>query len=202
MLRESSFTISTQWNGKPLKDKEKVKIILKGFEDSSDVLLRIESPFYNNPIPNGTPGQPLFGLWEYEVVEAFFLNKDEEYLEVEIGPYGHHIVLFLKGKRNILRHSYPLKVTSTREGNRWTGEALIPGDYFPPKVSKFNSYAVHNINGQRRYLALYPTDGSTDKVEFHDLRFFKDLDVGAFSPKLNEVKKMSEVWLSALKGAY
>ena len=39
----------------------------------------------------------------YEVVEAFFLNSEDRYLEVEFGPHGQHIALLLDGRRNAVK---------------------------------------------------------------------------------------------------
>ena len=50
------------------------------------------------------------GLWDYEVVEAFFLcSKTEQYLEIELGPHGHHLVLLLNGRKNIFKKCLPIK---------------------------------------------------------------------------------------------
>jgi len=55
----------------------------------------------------------LMQLWEYEVVEAFFLsNQSEKYVELEFGPYGQHLVLLLDGRRNAIKHSLPLSYRS------------------------------------------------------------------------------------------
>jgi hypothetical protein len=35
-------------------------------------------------------------LCNHDVVELFLLGKDERYLQPEIGPYGHYLVLQLK----------------------------------------------------------------------------------------------------------
>ena len=37
------------------------------------------------------------------MVEAFFLNHKDQYLEVEFGPHGQHIVLLLDGRRNAVK---------------------------------------------------------------------------------------------------
>ena len=39
----------------------------------------------------------------YKVVEAFFLNSEDRYLEVEFGPHGQHIALLLDGRRNAVK---------------------------------------------------------------------------------------------------
>lgn len=44
----------------------------------------------------------------FAVVEMFFLNDNDEYLEVELGPWGQHLLLLLKGARNAIKHSMPL----------------------------------------------------------------------------------------------
>ena len=48
------------------------------------------------------------------MVEIFFLSSKHEnmYLEVEFGPHGQHLGLLLKGQRNCLIHSFPMKYSS------------------------------------------------------------------------------------------
>ena len=70
----------------------------------AEVKISVSAPFYADPPPpGGQQGQAYFGLWEYEVVEAFFLNSEDQYLEVEFGPHGQHIVLLLDGRRNAIK---------------------------------------------------------------------------------------------------
>ena len=70
----------------------------------AEVLVSVRAPYWADPAPpGGLPGQAYFGLWEYEVVEAFFLNSKDQYLEVEFGPHGQHIVLLLNGRRNAVK---------------------------------------------------------------------------------------------------
>jgi len=47
------------------------------------------------------------------VVEAFFLGTDDRYLEVEVGPHGHYLVLQLHGSRNLVRDHVPIPSVST-----------------------------------------------------------------------------------------
>lgn len=39
----------------------------------------------------------------------FFLNGGEEYLEVELGPWDHHLLLLLKGAGNAIDDMLPLE---------------------------------------------------------------------------------------------
>ena len=83
-------------------DHDPVVVSLEG--DGDDLIVKIEAPFFGDPAPGGgKPGEAFFKLWEYEVVEAFFLNGADKYLEVEFGPHGQHIVLLLDGRRNAIK---------------------------------------------------------------------------------------------------
>merc|ERR1712062_5222 len=78
----------------------------------------------------------------------------------------------------------------------WNGQANITVDYFPPNVTHFNAYAIHNqqINGTDPiYKALYPSSG--EEPDFHDLESF-----GEFSelPLLMNITVYSEIWKEAL----
>ena len=85
-------------------------------EINSGLGIEIEAPFFDDPAPDSDPGkqQAFLGLWDYEVVEIFFLasskneKEDEMYLELEFGPHGHHLGLLLHGRRNCLIHSFPI----------------------------------------------------------------------------------------------
>ena len=84
------------------------------------ITIAVDAPFYNDPRPtdtnlshkssSGDSKGSFMGLWDYEVVEAFFLSSEtKQYLEVELGPHGHHLVLFLNGKKNIIKQCLPIK---------------------------------------------------------------------------------------------
>ena len=83
------------------------------------IVFKIDAPFYNDPAPiveeernpenQSRDSKSLMGLWDYEVVEGFFLSsKTQQYLEVEFGPHGHHLVLFLEGRKNIIKECIPI----------------------------------------------------------------------------------------------
>ena len=84
------------------------------------IILRVDAPFYNDPAPSSADDsisesncgkdKAFMGLWDYEVVEAFFLcSKTQQYLEIEVGPHGHHLVLLLKGRKKIIKECLPIK---------------------------------------------------------------------------------------------
>eukprot|EP00730_Choanoeca_flexa_P004219 TRINITY_DN11634_c0_g1_i2.p1 TRINITY_DN11634_c0_g1~~TRINITY_DN11634_c0_g1_i2.p1 ORF type:complete len:157 (+),score=23.16 TRINITY_DN11634_c0_g1_i2:2-472(+) len=106
-----SATITTTWDSKALKSNDQVKLKIEPDQAGQQLKFHIDAPFYNDPPPphevESTPQ-----LWDYEVVEAFFLGKDDRYLEIEVGPAGHYIALELHGSRNLVRDHMPLEVTT------------------------------------------------------------------------------------------
>uniref|UniRef100_H2ZQC6 Uncharacterized protein n=1 Tax=Ciona savignyi TaxID=51511 RepID=H2ZQC6_CIOSA len=136
--------ITKQWNGEPI-DHDPVKMKLEGLENG--VKLTIDAPYFNDPAPKGETGKPLWLLWEYEVVEAFFLNsKTGEYYEVEFGPHGQHLGLLFKKCREVWKKNLEMEYSSKITGNTWTGCAVMPWDYLPAGVDKFNAFAMHGVD--------------------------------------------------------
>ena len=96
-----SFKIERTWDDKPI-DHDPAEVTLMSAED--DLIIKVTAPFFDDPAPsNGTHGEAFFKLWDYEVVEAFFLNDNEQYLELEFGPHGQHLSLLLDGNRNAIK---------------------------------------------------------------------------------------------------
>ena len=62
-------------------------------------------------------------------MEIFFLasNNAEMYIELEFGPYGHHLGLLLHGRRNCLIHSFPITY------NAKIGTSTLPWKRHLPK---------------------------------------------------------------------
>ena len=87
-------------------------------------------------------GEAFFGLWNYEVVECFFLSQipgsEPDYLELEFGPHGQHLGLLLHGVRKAIKHTFPIRYQSEISSDKktWTGKAVIPKHYFPPNVNR------------------------------------------------------------------
>ncbi|XP_047491907.1 uncharacterized protein LOC125041149 isoform X2 [Penaeus chinensis] len=192
------YHVKTEWNSVPVTH-DPVEIKLQGFE--AGVEMNVTAPFFNDPKPDGPSGQPFYGLWDYEVVEMFFLNDNDEYLEVELGPWGQHLLLLLKGARNAIKHSMPLdyiaQVPTTTDG-KWTGSALIPPEYFPPNVTRINAYAIHGTGKDRVYESLFPApenDPDYPQPDFHRLELFKPIDFQFQMPNNSEY---SQLWQDAM----
>lgn len=94
MNSKLSFLIKKTWNNKELEHLP-VQIHLEQYDDNN-LLIKIEAPFFDSPSkPCQAPGE-FFNLWDFEVVEAFFLSDSNRYIELEFGPYvkSNHIDFF------------------------------------------------------------------------------------------------------------
>ena len=81
-------------------------------------------------------------------MEAFLLNDNDEYLEMEFSPQGLYLFIMLDGYRNAMLTNLPLYpdgvetnspcLDSGEQGctDRWTSSVVIPRDYLPFQVSK------------------------------------------------------------------
>ena len=149
-------------------------------------------------------GEAFYGLWDYEVAEVFFLadNKCDgtpDYLELEFGPHGQHLGLYLHGVRKAIKHSFPIEYEAQidKENGSWTGKAKIPKEYFPPGVNKMNAYAINGPSDGRIYKALYPVPGP--QADYHRLEFFVPFDAkfieGLYSKSwIEAIQNPSDEW--------
>jgi hypothetical protein len=165
------WIIERTYDGVRAEPAERVQLDVEWTADA--LLVSIDAPFHGDPPPPGPPG-PTDGLWSYEVVELFLLAPPEHYLEIELGPHGHHWVLELRGRRQPVRSGLAIDYDAHIEGNRWQGSARLPLHYLPAGVERGNGYAIHGPPPARRYLAHYPVPGA--QPDFHRLEHFGPLD--------------------------
>lgn len=168
------LTIAQTWNGEPIPDSERVSVSTRITEQSLEVT--VEAPFHGDPPPVAPPGS-VDRLWEHEVVELFVAADDDHYLEVELGPHGHFLVLALRGARNVTQLGLPIEYEARVDGSRWRGLATVPMKSLPAAPHRINAYAIHGVGAARRYLAWQPVPG--DKPDFHRLECFVAADLAA-----------------------
>ncbi|XP_023372351.1 UPF0462 protein C4orf33 homolog isoform X1 [Otolemur garnettii] len=199
-----NFKIEHTWDGFPVKHEP---VFVRLNPGDRGVMMEVSAPFFNDPpAPLGEPGKPFNELWDYEVVEAFFLNDiTEQYLEVELCPnlnfdsHGQHLVLLLSGRRNVWKQELALSFEVARGETKWEGKAYLPWSYFPPNVTKFNAFAIHGSEDKQSYEALYPVPQQElqegQKPDFHRLEYFKPFN---FNTLLGEEWKQpeSDLWLT------
>lgn len=193
VISRFQFKIGTSWDSQPL-DHQPVELSLYGTEHG--MVVEVDAPFFNDPpAPDGKPGHPLQGLWDYEVVETFFLNDQNNYLEVEYCPHGQHLVLLLRDYRKPFKDMLNITYSSVIDGNSWTGKAIIPWEYVPQNISRFNAYAIHGSGKDRTYEALFPVPlGQFSEPDFHRLDFFQRVDFDVIIPASVRNRSPSDFW--------
>lgn len=159
--------IDLTWDGAPAEPGERALVRLRPEDEALRV--EVEAPFHGDPPPEGQPG-PTWALWEHEVVELFILGPDQRYLELELGPHGHHLLLLLHGRRTITERLLPLQLEVAVIGDRWTARAWLPWALLPPGPHHVNATAIHGQGEGRRYLSHVALGG--EQPDFHRLEAF------------------------------
>lgn len=157
------------WNGQLIHADESAWLDVS--RQQSDLVVCVDAPFYGDPPPAQRPGST-DALWTYEVVELFLLGRASRYVEIELGPHGHYLVLQLEGVRHITRSHIPMVYTTERQGERWRGHARLPLADLPEGIDRANAYAIHGTGDQRQYLAAFPAPDGV-KPDFHRLDTFR-----------------------------
>ena len=165
--RRSGLEIVHDWCGRPIGQDETVRIDLT--LDADALVIDVAAPLHDDP-PPAVPSGSCDGLWNHEVVELFLLGERDRYLEIELGPFGHYLVLQLEGRRNIVEAGQAIEYGVQRGSVGWTGRAVVPAAWIPEPVGLGNAYAIHGLAADRRYRALHPVPG--DAPDFHRLECF------------------------------
>ncbi|XP_068961471.1 UPF0462 protein C4orf33 homolog isoform X2 [Petaurus breviceps papuanus] len=150
------FKIEHTWDSLPVSH-EPVWIRLS--PGDGGLVMEVKAPFFNDPpAPPGEPGKPFEGLWDYEVVEAFFLNdKTQHYIEVELCPHGQHLVILLFGRRKSWKRELALSFEVSRHENTWeaitwnTSSLLVGIQFLERSGNSLNqTFGCHRNILQRR----------------------------------------------------
>lgn len=160
--------LARTWDDRVVPPAEVATVDVSRRDDGFEI--SVDAPFFGDPPPVGPPGSTP-ELWQHEVVEVFFLGDDTRYLEVELSPHGHHLVLELHGVRCVTREGLPLRYAASIRAGRWRGRASVPSALVPPGPLRINAFAMHGVAAGRRYLAWRAPGGS--QPDFHRLDAFR-----------------------------
>jgi len=151
-------------DGRPARSHEYTTVTLVARAKALQV--HVDAAYHGDPPPLCLPGSTP-RLWEHEVVELFLFGNDARYLEIELGPAGHHLVLQLHGIRQVVKTLTTLEFPKPRiDSGRWSGVATIATRHLPDGLHRVNAHAIHGQAAQRRYLSAFAGPGSPD---FHRL---------------------------------
>jgi hypothetical protein len=177
MTAQQELTISHDFRGQLLPEAHRSLVRLS--RSGHELRIEVAAPYFADPAPNGPIG-PTDRLWEHEVCEVFIADAAEHYLEVELSPHGHHLVLELRGVRRVVRSRLPIAYQARIDlaqcnaaqgtAGRFYGEARVPWEYLPAAALRVNAFAIHGPATQRRYHAHSAPGG--DVADFHQLGSF------------------------------
>jgi len=160
------LVVGSTWDGRLVGPEEAVTVRLVA--GAEGLRVEVDAPLHGDPPPEAPPGS-LEGLWDHEVVEVFLAGPPDggaiPYTEVEIGPWGHFLVLRLHGARHPVARGLPLELHVEHGEGRWRAVARLDGAHFPPGPHRANAYAIHGTGRARRYLAWHPLPGPVP--DFH-----------------------------------
>lgn len=162
--------IDKTWDGRAATPDERATVELSAAPGG--LQFEIDAPWHGDPPPAHPVGSTP-GLWDHEVVELFLLGRDERYLEIEVGPHGHHLGIRLEGVRQPVESGLPLACRVERQEARWRGTVTLPERWLPPGLERYNAYAIHGVGAARRYLAAHAPGG--EQPDFHRLGAFAAL---------------------------
>jgi hypothetical protein len=161
------LVVERSWDGEVVAGIEETRLFFRLSQQGLEI--EVTAPFYNDPAPVA-PGGELDALWADEVVELFLLGDKGHYLEVELGPHGHYLILLLTGIRQVKKRLCPCRCQVRIIGSRWQASLTVAKEQLPLPFSHANAYAMHGQGAGRRYLAAFPVPGK--KPDFHQPSFF------------------------------
>ena len=158
------FRIGTTWDGHVVGEDEAVDLEISAGQ--SELTVRVSAPYHGDPCPDAPPGA-LDGLWNHEVVEVFLVGEGRPvpYIEIELGPHGHFLILRLSGIRNRIGRVDDARLLAQIDGARWTGELVVPSEWLPHPIVRSCAFAIHGVGAARRYLSEVPLPG--EKPDLH-----------------------------------
>jgi hypothetical protein len=168
-----ALDVTRCWDGRPVPVDHHARFELELTDDA--LCLKLDAPWFDDPLPAALPGS-VERLWEYEVAELFIAGAGDDdsvaYLELELGPGGHYLVLQLDGVRRVRRSGLPIeyrvleRVPGSPDGpGRYRAEVRVPREYLPATACRANAYLIHGVGDARCYHAHAPVPGAAP--DFH-----------------------------------
>ncbi len=165
MSVKKTFYIDTEWDGTEIAEIDQIQIDV----ELTEVGLQIQfvSWMHDDDCPptKPDPEKGTWELWNYEVVEIFVVGENGEYTEIEMGSWGHHLLLQLDGPRSIVRKEIPMQYEALDGDGRWVGNGFVERKWLPEKIVRANAFAIHTTGDKRRYCCHTPLPGP--QPDFH-----------------------------------
>jgi hypothetical protein len=164
-----ALVIGREWGGRVVAREERAELRVSW--EPEHLRIDVNAPYVGDPAPVGAVG-PTDGLWEHEVVELFAVFADGSYVELELSPHGHHLLLTLSGVRQVTARGLPVEWAPSIDhtAGRYTGTARIPRTLFPSHPKWGNAFRIAGVGEARRYFLMGSLPG--DRPDFHQVTAF------------------------------
>ncbi len=133
----------------------------------------VEAPIlHEQMVPDAPIGSRVDGLWEFDVVELFFVGPGHEYVELELGAGGHFLFLSFNSVRHCANNHVDFKpvVRYKKTSNKtWTSEITLPWKFLPENMRAMNAFMI----AAGKFLAYSPVVGAVP--DFHQPDQFPNL---------------------------
>lgn len=176
---QRSLSLATVWSWEGSVARPEEVAVLRLTRERGGLRVEVSAPLHGDPAPAQPPG-PTWALWEHEVVELFVAGPGEDdvvaYTELELGPHGHHLLLTLRGRRQLAQQLLPVELLLQAGHGRWGASAWIAGEHLPEAITRVNACAIHGQGTARRYLSATPLPGAAP--DFHQPQRFRAVPAG------------------------
>lgn len=176
MSRRSQLVIASTWDGRELAPAERshVEIALTSADSGSRAIVQLtwDAPFAESAAPPAPAGY-YPDLWQHEVVEVFIAGAGQEYLELEVGPYGHYALFGFARERQRDRTISLREFTFGTDMGRFCGRAAFDAAELPAGALRWNAYRITGAEPPRQYQAAVAVPGA--RPDFHRLERYAAL---------------------------
>jgi hypothetical protein len=163
-IMEFQLRLTEDWFRKPLSQPILIELKCQG----EKISFCISAPYYFNIPPDCPPG-PTWRLWEYEVVEIFLVFEAQKYLEIEVNPHGHYLILALDGIRKIKSAFIPAQIKARIDLSKQSYQ--IEGQLHSPlpldQLKALNAYAIYQEKHHRVYASYHAIALENEAPNFH-----------------------------------
>lgn len=161
---ELSLHIDRLWDGSPCTDDRLWADVFIA-HTKEGLLIRAQAPMlHEQKIPDAPMGSRVDGLWEYDVVELFFVGPGHQYLEIELGAGGHFLILgfdSIRHRSDDYESFAPILRFEKTNEKTWKSSVTIPWKLVPENLRALNAFAI--MAGQ--FLAYSPVPG--EQPDYH-----------------------------------
>ncbi len=139
-------------------------------QNKEGIMVRVTAPvLHEQSVPDFPMGSRVEGLWNFDVVELFFVGPGHQYLELELGAGGHFLILgfdSIRRRSNAYETFQPIVRFEKTADKQWVSEMTIPWKMVPENLRALNAFAI--MAGQ--FLAYGALPGI--EPDFHQPDFY------------------------------